>query len=90
MFDFVFQITAFVALLTLDEMRKESNRADVLFCIKYKEPKKEREEFISYAFDHYYIPVIFNRFTKLAVLIIFLCLLAISAIGCVKMTRGMN
>ena len=51
-------------------MRKEDNRADVLFCIKYSSHKKERSEFISYAFDNYYIPVIFNRFTKVSSILV--------------------
>ena len=36
-FDFLLQITAFVALLSLDSKRQENNRLDVLCCIK--EPK---------------------------------------------------
>ncbi|KAJ7371490.1 NPC intracellular cholesterol transporter 1 [Desmophyllum pertusum] len=36
-FDFLLQITAFVAILSLDSKRQENNRLDVLCCIK--EPK---------------------------------------------------
>lgn len=36
-FDFLLQVTAFVALLSLDSKRQESNRLDVLCCVK--EPK---------------------------------------------------
>lgn len=36
-FDFLLQITAFVALLSLDSKRQENNRLDVLCCVK--EPK---------------------------------------------------
>lgn len=36
-FDFLLQITAFVALMSLDAKRQENNRLDVLCCVK--EPK---------------------------------------------------
>lgn len=36
-FDFLLQVTAFVALLSLDSKRQENNRLDLICCIK--EPK---------------------------------------------------
>lgn len=34
LFDYIFQITAFIAFLAWDEKRKEDNRMDLLCCIK--------------------------------------------------------
>lgn len=34
LFDYFFQITAFIAFLAWDEKRKEENRMDLLCCIK--------------------------------------------------------
>ena len=38
-FNFILQITAFLALIKLDLMRLEANRYDIIYCIKSPEPK---------------------------------------------------
>ena len=38
-FNFILQITAFLALIKLDMMRLEDNRYDIIYCMKSKEPK---------------------------------------------------
>lgn len=39
--DFFLQITAFVALLSVDQERYENNRMEIAFCVKAKTPKIE-------------------------------------------------
>lgn len=36
LFDYLFQITAFIAFMAWDEKRKESNKIDLLCCFKVK------------------------------------------------------
>ena len=42
--DFLLQITAFVALVTLDFMRAKDNRIDCFPCMKLNPPSAERNE----------------------------------------------
>lgn len=44
-FDFLLQVTAFVAILSLDYKRQQNNRCDLCCC--YKEPKKNNSGNIS-------------------------------------------
>jgi Niemann-Pick C1 protein len=61
--DFLLQITIFVAVLTLDGKRIQQNRADVIFCVKVKEHKPPRKEFIRSLFKKYYVPFLFQPLT---------------------------
>jgi len=64
-FDFLLQVTAFVALLSLDSKRQENNRLDILCCIK--EPKKSTSEEIScnvYIVMKYFSQVLLSDFVR--------------------------
>ena len=61
--DFVLQITLFIAALTLDGKRIQSQRADILFCIKVEKTKKPRKEWIRTLFERFFVPFLFYPWT---------------------------
>jgi predicted RND superfamily exporter protein len=58
--DFILQMTLFIAALTLDGKRIQSNRADILFCLKVENVEKPRKEWIRSLFEKFFVPLIFN------------------------------
>lgn len=67
--DFILQITAFVALLSLDARRQDSNRCELVCCVKVskKRPEKPNEGFLLPLMRKYYAPVLLNRYTRIIV-----------------------
>jgi Niemann-Pick C1 protein len=61
--DFIFQMTIFLAILTVDGKRIQQNRADIAFCKVVKEVKEPRKEFVRGLFKKYYVPFLFNKKT---------------------------
>ena len=88
--DFVLQITLFIAALTLDGKRIQSQRADILFCIKVEKTKKPRKEWIRTLFERFFVPFLFYPWTQVIVFGISVCLIAIGACSCVKIQLGLN
>lgn len=69
--DFILQMTAFVALLSLDARRQDSNRCELLCCIQTDEqrPKKPNEGLLLPIMRRYYAPALLNRFVRIFVVI---------------------
>ncbi|MEQ2175570.1 hypothetical protein GOODEAATRI_019186, partial [Goodea atripinnis] len=67
--DFVLQITAFVALLSLDARRQDNNRCELLCCVNVSthRPKKPNEGFLLPFMRKYYAPVLLNHFIRIIV-----------------------
>lgn len=67
--DFVLQMTAFVALLSLDARRQDNNRCELFCCVKVstKRPNKPNEGFLLPFMRKYYAPVLLNRYTRIIV-----------------------
>uniref|UniRef100_A0A3Q0SN15 NPC1 like intracellular cholesterol transporter 1 n=1 Tax=Amphilophus citrinellus TaxID=61819 RepID=A0A3Q0SN15_AMPCI len=67
--DFVLQMTAFVALLSLDARRQDNNRCELLCCVKVstQRPKKPNEGFLMPFMKKYYAPVLLHRYTRIIV-----------------------
>lgn len=67
--DFILQMTAFVALLSLDARRQDNNRCEVLCCVKVstQRPKKPNEGFLMPFMKKYYAPVLLHRYTRIIV-----------------------
>lgn len=72
--DFLFQITAFVALMALDQKRFESARLDLLCCFRNKNgsSKDASHGFLETLFEKYYTPFLMAKTTRLVVVLIFL------------------
>lgn len=69
--DFILQMTAFVALLSLDARRQDSNRCELLCCIQTdkQRPKKPNEGLLLPIMRDYYAPALLNRFVRIFVVI---------------------
>ncbi|XP_068202100.1 NPC intracellular cholesterol transporter 1-like [Palaemon carinicauda] len=75
--DFFLQMTCFVALLTLDARRIESNRYDITCCIKRSSKKVDKDENDDVSccyniFQHVYAPFVLNDVVRFVVLVVFL------------------
>uniref|UniRef100_A0A3P8VJM5 NPC1 like intracellular cholesterol transporter 1 n=1 Tax=Cynoglossus semilaevis TaxID=244447 RepID=A0A3P8VJM5_CYNSE len=70
--DFVLQITAFVALLSLDARRQDSNRYELFCCVKVSAPHKPSEGFLLPFMRKYYAPVLLHRYTRILVMLAFI------------------
>ncbi len=88
--DFFLQITMFIAALTLDGKRIQSNRADILFCIKVSEKKKPRKEWIKSLFEKFYVPFLFHPISEILVYIMAICLFIMGICACIKLPLGLN
>lgn len=69
--DFILQMTAFVALLSLDASRQDANRCELLCCIQVdkQRPKKRNEGLLLPIMRKHYAPVLLNRFVRILVVI---------------------
>lgn len=67
--DFALQMTAFVALLSLDCRRQDNNRCELLCCVKVSRPRpnKSNEGFLLPFMRKYYAPVLLHRYTRILV-----------------------
>uniref|UniRef100_V5GQT7 Niemann-Pick C1-like protein 1 n=1 Tax=Anoplophora glabripennis TaxID=217634 RepID=V5GQT7_ANOGL len=79
LFNFILQITAFVALLSLDEERYENNRLDMLCCIKMdKIDKTPKVGFLYNLWANYYTPFVMKLPVRYLILLIFTVTLSLS------------
>lgn len=84
-FNFIYQITAFIALLYIDECRYEDKRLDMFCCIKLNSKKSTRPAILYTFWKNTFTPIVMKFPTRVAVMIIFListtcCLMIIPSI----------
>ncbi|NP_001268305.1 NPC1-like intracellular cholesterol transporter 1 precursor [Mesocricetus auratus] len=74
--DFLLQMTAFVALLSLDSKRQEASRPDILCCLSPRKlpPPEQQEGLLLRFFRKIYAPFLLHRFIRPVVLLLFLAL----------------
>ena len=67
--DFVLQMTAFVALLSLDTRRQDKNRCELLCCVTVSKQraKKPSEGFLLPFMRKYYAPFLLHNITRIIV-----------------------
>ncbi|XP_028655809.2 NPC1-like intracellular cholesterol transporter 1 [Erpetoichthys calabaricus] len=93
LFDFLLQMTAFVALLSLDAKRQEAMRYDVVCCIRAKsktKQKKKNEGFLMPFMKKYYAPFLLNNCTRIFVMIIFLFMFCAAFVLMFKVRVGLD
>nr|XP_023012615.1 Niemann-Pick type protein homolog 1B-like [Leptinotarsa decemlineata] len=72
LFNFIFQITAFVALLSLDVERHQKNRMDLFCCIKSGNPQKDNVPGMLQKFwINYYTPFIMKYPVRCVIMLLF-------------------
>uniref|UniRef100_A0A672YC55 NPC1 like intracellular cholesterol transporter 1 n=1 Tax=Sphaeramia orbicularis TaxID=375764 RepID=A0A672YC55_9TELE len=72
--DFILQMTAFVALLSLDARRQDNNRCELLCCVTVstQRPNKPNEGLLLPIMRKYYAPVLLHRYTRFLVMMVFI------------------
>lgn len=90
--DFVLQMTAFVALLSLDARRQDNNRCELLCCVTVstQPPDKPNEGFLLPLMRKYYAPVLLNRYTRIIVMVVFIFMLCASLFFMFNVTVGLD
>uniref|UniRef100_UPI00398E95F7 NPC intracellular cholesterol transporter 1 isoform X1 n=1 Tax=Pristiophorus japonicus TaxID=55135 RepID=UPI00398E95F7 len=90
--DFILQITCFVSLFGLDIQRQESNRMDILCCVK-KEKKVDAsnsEELLFKCFKRIYAPFLLTNWVRPVVISVFVGILSFSIAVINKVEIGLN
>lgn len=93
LFDFIFQITAFVVFMAWDEERRESSRIDLMCCIRTAPPEEEpqpKDGFWKRTFAKKYAPLIANPICLVVILLFFGGLITLSVMGIFKIPVGLN
>ena len=91
--DFLLQITAFIALLTLDIKRQEDQRLDILCCVKANTKGKDTKKHVPVLFkifQHFYGPFLLHKYVRPAVMIIFLGFTCLSISVVPKIEIGLD
>lgn len=90
--DFVLQMTAFVALLSLDARRQDSNRCELICCVKVgkERPNEPNEGFLLPFMRKYYAPVLLHRYTRVIVMLVFIFMLCGSLFLMLNVTVGLD
>ncbi|MGH0137993.1 UNVERIFIED_CONTAM: hypothetical protein FKN15_065324 [Acipenser sinensis] len=89
--DFLLQITCFVSLLGLDIKRQESNRLDILCCLKQKEGTEEKSDgFLFWFFKTLYAPFILKEWVRPIVVALFVGILSFSIAVVNKVEIGLD
>ncbi|XP_024861904.1 NPC1-like intracellular cholesterol transporter 1 isoform X2 [Kryptolebias marmoratus] len=90
--DFVLQMTAFVALLSLDARRQDSNRCELLCCVSVstQRPNKPNEGFLLPFMRKYYAPVLLHRYTRVIVMLVFIFMFCASIFLMLNVKVGLD
>ncbi|XP_077456590.1 NPC1-like intracellular cholesterol transporter 1 [Stigmatopora argus] len=90
--DFVLQMTAFVALLSLDARRQDQNRCELLCCVTVtaQKPKKPHQGFLLPLMRDYYAPVLLNQYIRFLVMVLFIFMFSGSLYLMFHVTVGLD
>ncbi|XP_053950504.1 NPC intracellular cholesterol transporter 1 homolog 1b [Anastrepha ludens] len=94
LFNFFFQLTAFVAFMTLDERRVASGRFDLFCCFKSSNKTDLGDEqnigVVEKVFKNFYAPFLFSKSIKIIVLIIFTIITCLSLMVAPSVELGLD
>ncbi|XP_062539405.1 NPC intracellular cholesterol transporter 1 homolog 1b [Armigeres subalbatus] len=90
--DFILQITAFVALMALDERRLASGRLDLFCCVKSEKQlaKAEHIGILEKFFGKYYAPFMMKKPVRMTVLVIFIVVSSLSLMVIPNVEPGLD
>lgn len=90
--DFILQMTAFVALLSLDARRQDRNRCEILCCVTVstQRPTKPNEGFLLPFMRKYYAPVLLHNFTRIIVMLVFIFMFCASIFLMLNVKVGLD
>ncbi|RXN14188.1 Niemann-Pick C1 1 [Labeo rohita] len=74
--DFILQMTAFVAVLSLDARRQDANRCEIACCVtvKTQRPSKPNQGVLLPLMKKYYAPLLLNPVSRVLVMVVFLAM----------------
>ncbi|XP_071957637.1 NPC intracellular cholesterol transporter 1-like [Antedon mediterranea] len=90
--DFVLQVTAFVALLTLDCKRQESNRYDICCFVRDKNNEKPKTDlgFVQQFMASHYAPFIVKKWVRPFIILFFLTFTCVCLVFMAKLPVGLE
>lgn len=94
--DFLLQITAFVALLAIDQRRYADGRLDVLCCVQLHARRKHWHAdddgggFVQRTFERWYTPAVLSQWVRPAVLIAFIVVTCLSVMVIPSIEPGLD
>lgn len=89
--DFIFQITWFVAFMYLDAKRQESNRLDIMCCVRDKDSVATYEEGFLYQFmEKIYAPALLSDYVRPCVIAFFVGTLFASIAMTAQLSVGLD
>lgn len=89
--DFLFQITWFVALMSLDAKRQENNRMDILCCVRNKDSNATHEDGFLYQFiQKLYAPALLSDYVRPCIIAFFVAMLFTSISMTAKISVGLD
>lgn len=90
--DFIFQISAFIALMAIDQKRMENSRLDLFCCFRTKaEISLEASQgVLQKLFEKYYTPFLMKKPVRLFVLLMFLVVSCLSLIVVPSIELGLD
>lgn len=81
-FDYFFQMTGFVAFMAWNQYRITQNRADLLFCIQVQRREQEGKGIVNTLVTKHFVPFVFHKVTKVAVMVVFVALIVLGIVAC--------
>ncbi|KAJ6638858.1 NPC intracellular cholesterol transporter 1 like 1b [Pseudolycoriella hygida] len=91
--NFIFQITVFIALMSLDQKRFEANRCDLLWCIKVKRSNQfdgPNGGILEVIFDVSITPFVLSKRMRPIILIIFIVITSLSIMVIPSIEPGLD
>jgi Niemann-Pick C1 protein len=90
--DFIFQISAFIALMAIDQSRLQSGRLDLLCCFKTNSEisKEASHGFLQKLFEKFYTPFLMAKATRIVVVLLFLFMSCFSLIVVPSIEIGLD
>lgn len=90
--DYFLQITLFLAIVTLDEIRTRECRYDVVPCFKFEKEIRDpnKKKFFNEFLSNQYIDFILKKPVKMCVLVFYVILFVLSIIGCLNFPLGLD
>ncbi|XP_067087125.1 NPC1-like intracellular cholesterol transporter 1 [Osmerus mordax] len=90
--DFILQMTAFVALLSLDARRQDGNRCELACCVTVttQRPTKPNEGFLLPLMRKYYAPFLLHPVSRVVVMVVFLFMFCSSIYLMFHVTVGLD
>ncbi|KAH8387081.1 hypothetical protein KR093_004563 [Drosophila rubida] len=97
LFDFLLQITAFVALMAIDEQRYRDGRLDMLCCVRSKAKEQASSSSASHEvgvleqlFKNFYAPFLLKKPVKIVVLLVFTVVTCLSLMVMPSIEPGLD